>query len=1084
MGDSAGSVGVPGVDPGSLFGDLDFPSLEDLVKSNTEVDGYESGNSDDFRQDFPRLNNHPALNFDYHNIDKFNSLSKKIQNNKNSLKVCHFNVRGIDRNYDNILLYLKSLDDPFDVICLSECHILQGKSEIDNRYDMTGYDKHIVYSTIKFGGCMIYSKSTLNAKPVKSLTKSTTTCDYLYINIPKSKNSKGTLIGCYYRHCLSNKSDIINFLNDFEISLDSNITRRSKLILTGDMNIDLCKINHNNDVATYFNCLLANNLESHILKPTRVQYYPNSLQVKSATLIDHIASNLMEYVCYSGNLFYSNSDHFGNFVIFENFFNQSRKRKDLNPQLKRYLNKIDDNKLRNDINSLDWLGNVCNDNLDLNSCSRNLITNIQDLCNTHAPKISGSKRKMKYFDKPWIDSELLSLIKIKNNLYQDKVKSPTENNEDKFRSARTRVNNQLRKKKKEYLTKYFNEHRTNAKRTWEGLYMALDISRNKKTVFTNIKDVKSDTIYSDPTEVSNKFAEYFKSVPEKVREKITTDKPDFTKYMNKPVSHSIFLEETSPIEVFNLIQKLKNSCSTGNMDVPNQFLKMISFPLSYMLSYLINRSLNSGEMPRAFKIGKQTPVFKNGNNCFSNYRPITVVNSFAKITEKVVGKRVVSYLDKFEILNSKQFGFRKNHSTIHAMINLFDTCLEGLESRLTVGGLFLDISKAFDCVDHDILLQKLDRYGIRGKMLDWFKSYLSERELFVSIDGKSSDKYTLKYGVPQGSVLGPILFLIYINDVTNSSDKFDFSMFADDTAAIIKIDHKNYDITIKDELLKVMKWFDNNLLLLNVDKTKYLYFGPYNNSIKALHDCVPEFLFKKKLDIDPPITEHSEVKYLGVIFDNKLNFSKQINSITMKINRMVGMLWKSRDLPREAKLMIYHSLVASYLNYGILIWGSSLALNLTGKFDLKHVPCQLHNVNVAHNKIIRAITCSKRYDKETKTITHTAPLLKQLNLLSLNDIYYSQLALFAYDCLVTDNLPDMFNNYLKNVENAYNSRTNPLNVQISRVELSASFRTIKIAAGYIWNLLPIDIRSTNYSKNVFKSKLKSWLISKYNMINE
>ena len=173
----------------------------------------------------------------------------------------------------------------------------------------------------------------------------------------------------------------------------------------------------------------------------------------------------MEYVCYSGNLFYSNSDHFGNFVIFENFFNQSRKRKDLNPQLKRYLNKIDDNKLRNDINSLDWLGNVCNDNLDLNSCSRNLITNIQDLCNTHAPKISGSKRKMKYFDKPWIDSELLSLIKIKNNLYQDKVKSPTENNEDKFRSARTRVNNQLRKKKKEYLTKYFNEHRTNAKRT-------------------------------------------------------------------------------------------------------------------------------------------------------------------------------------------------------------------------------------------------------------------------------------------------------------------------------------------------------------------------------------------------------------------------------------------------------------------------------------------------------------------------------------------------------------------------------------------------------------------------------------------
>ena len=276
-----------------------------------------------------------------------------------------------------------------------------------------------------------------------------------------------------------------------------------------------------------------------------------------------------------------------------------------------------------------------------------------------------------------------------------------------------------------------------------------------------------------------------------------------------------------------------------------------------------------------------------------------------------------------------------------------------------------------------------------------------------------------------------------------------------------------------------MKWFDDNLLLLNVDKTKYLYFGPYNNSIKPLHNCVPEYLFRKEIDIDKPIIEDTEVKYLGIIFDNNLNFSKHINATTLKINRMVGMLWQSRDLPREAKLTIYHSLVASYLNYGILIWGSSLALNLTGKYALTHVPNPLHSVNVAHNKVIRAITCSKRYNKETKTITHTAPLLKQLKLLSLNDIYYLQLAMFAYDCLLTGDLPDIFDDYIQTVNNVYNSRTNSLDIHISRVERSATFRSIKLASSYLWNLLPIEIRSTNYSKNIFKSKVKSWLISKY-----
>lgn len=165
--------------------------------------------------------------------------------------------------------------------------------------------------------------------------------------------------------------------------------------------------------------------------------------------------------------------------------------------------------------------------------------------------------------------------------------------------------------------------------------------------------------------------------------------------------------------------------------------------------------------------------------------------------------------------------FEKKHSSIHAMINILDTSLEALDKKkLTVEGVFLDINKAFDCVDHEILLHKLGNCGIRGNVYDWFKSYLSNRKQFVSINGKSSNYYNLCYGVPQGSVLGPILFVLYINDVTYSSNKLSFTMFADDTSLVLKIDRELYEETIKNELKDVMLWFDSNLLLLNVDKNQ------------------------------------------------------------------------------------------------------------------------------------------------------------------------------------------------------------------------------------------------------------------------
>ena len=661
--DPAGGSGGDGVKGGQF----NFQNFNQIINKDIYYDDDDDG--DDFTHDFPRLNNFNLDNFDYYSIDKINTLFNKHNNINKSLKIVHFNIRGLVKNFDNLILYLSSLDHTFDVITLSECHITLNNN-IDNRYKIEGYDNFFVYSNIKFGGCVIYSKTHLGASQIKSLTKSTNSCDFTFINIPNNNRNKAINIGVFYRHCLNNKIDMINFINELENSLENDCIKKDKLVITGDFNADLCQINTSIDITTYFNCLLSNNLECHIVKPTRLQYYPNSLQIKSATLIDHISSNLFEFTCTAGNLFYSNSDHFPNFVVFDNFFDQPYKpNRKCNVTTMRHLNKIDNHKLEYDINSIDWYGEVCNDELDLNVCTTNLINHIQVLCNRHAPKVKCSKRKAKYCFKPWIDNELLHLIKTKNILYRKKKKVPTELNNINFSKARTKVNNSLRHKKKAYFEKYFNEYRRNAKKMWKGIYDAMEVTKIKKSIPLNIKDNKTGQTYNQPKVIANHFAEYFEQVPLNIRNNIPTSIPSFTNYLPQSTKRSMYFYETNPNEVFDLINKLKNNCSTGDIDIPNQFLKLIAFPLSYIIAYIANRSIISGYMPNILKVGKQTPIFKSGENCFSNYRPITVVNSISKIIEKLVGKRLISYLEKFELLNKNQFGFRKKHSTIHAMIN-------------------------------------------------------------------------------------------------------------------------------------------------------------------------------------------------------------------------------------------------------------------------------------------------------------------------------------------------------------------------------------------------------------------------------
>ena len=310
--------------------------------------------------------------------------------------------------------------------------------------------------------------------------------------------------------------------------------------------------------------------------------------------------------------------------------------------------------------------------------------------------------------------------------------------------------------------------------------MALEQSRRKNSIPSTIKDADGKVIEGDQN-IANAFAKYFESVPSKTKTNIAPYKHPYLHYLNRKRATDSYLEltETNAAEVYEQINKLKDNCSPGPIPIPNAFLKLLGTSLSQILASIINRSLISGHVPSIMKIGKQTPVHKGGELNVKNYRPITVCSSLSKVLEKIVRDRVMQHLKRIKILNKCQFGFRNNHSTNHAIINLAEITLDGLERGLKLGTVYLDVAKAFDTVNHRYLLRKLEHYGFRGSTLMWMESYLTNRTQYVNIRKHNSKEYKLDWGIPQGGILAPVLFILFMNDIVHSSDVFDYSIYAD-----------------------------------------------------------------------------------------------------------------------------------------------------------------------------------------------------------------------------------------------------------------------------------------------------------------
>ena len=482
-----------------------------------------------------------------------------------------------------------------------------------------------------------------------------------------------------------------------------------------------------------------------------------------------------------------------------------------------------------------------------------------------------------------------------------------------YRTARNKVNKMKKKAKVNYFNSKFTEYSSNSKKTWTLINSI--ISKKSKSLAESF--IIDNCLVVDKNIIANKFNSHFANAGLQLAETLPETQLNFRNFLPERIINSMFLTPVTSDELTKLVHSLSNT-SAGYDDVPISLLKHVINLICNILVDIFNKSFTSGIFPDSLKIAKLTPVHKKDNKqLIENYRPIAVLSSFSKLLEKLMCNRLNNFLKQNAVISESQFGFRESRGTPSAILKLNEHVLKNFDSKKITAAVFLDLSKAFETINHKILLHKLEHFGIRGNVLQWFSSYLKNRSQFVNFNGVKSDSAILNISVPQGSVLGPSLFNLYINDLTRSSNRLNYILFADDSTVYFSADNmKVITDTLNQELDRVYEWTVANKLTINFKKTNYIVFNRNRTLDLVNHD--PIRISNKTIE------EAQKTTFLGVIVQKDLKWNSHIQFISAKINKKCGILYLIRDLmPKNILIDLYYSIVYPHILYCNIIWGNT-----------------------------------------------------------------------------------------------------------------------------------------------------------------
>ena len=543
--------------------------------------------------------------------------------------------------------------------------------------------------------------------------------------------------------------------------------------------------------------------------------------------------------------------------------------------------------------------------------------------------------------------------------------------------------------------------------------------------------------------------DFFADIGSNMNSKFTHDLPVW----HLPESIYKFHFTQYPVEsIYDELIKLTHKSKVDILAMDTKLINICAPVIAPALAHIFNLSLRSGNVPDDFKLARVTPIYKKSgsiDDC-GNYRPISVVSHLAKVLEKLVGSQLITYINENSFITPSQSAFLRLHSTHTALHKVIDNWLEAIDTGLITGVCFYDMKKCFDSINHKILLFKLNKYGICDVEHKWFASYLANRRQTTVYQGSQSKFRHVSTGIPQGSVLGPTIFLLYMNDLAAATKYCNLNLYADDTSIDFSSDDLHTLVSnLQVDVNNILHWFHDNKLSINVNKTFAMLIG----SRKRLDtiENIPHILVN-----NVPLPYMDQCKYLGVTLDKHLSWDIHIDNLCKKLKPKVGVISRLRHILNKNLLnTVYKTIIQPHIDYAITLWGSSSISNVT-------------KIQRFQNRSARLITGNFDLNTQSKN------LLTELNLMNVTQRFEYFVCILMFKCL-TNEAPNHLIDNITFVSNLHNYGTrNPLNMIIPKARTEHFQRSIIVKGPQLWNKLPIDIQRSP-SITVFKHALRSYL---------